>query len=130
MYNKIQILLTFFLVFTNLLVSSIVQNLNLWHVSNYAQELFRFGWVSFVLIILLGFVLVLKLKLINKYTFIISIIQAGLISNILERLYFGYVVDYFNFGVGIVNLADLQIYIGCFYIVFKELLANQKFSQA
>jgi lipoprotein signal peptidase len=40
------------------------------------------------------------------------LILTGGWSNIIERLFLGYVVDYINFGFGYANIADLQIWIG------------------
>jgi lipoprotein signal peptidase len=109
------------LALVNLTTLVVVKNLGIWHIDNYAQELFRFGWISFFLIILLGFFVVTNLELNTKYPLILSIILFGIFCNIFERLYFGYVTDYLNFGIGVANFNDIEIYLGCMYILFKEI---------
>jgi lipoprotein signal peptidase len=122
MVNKMQLFKIIVLIAVNLLVSILIQSFNLWHISNYDQELFRFGWLGLMLALVLGFILILKLNLVKKYPFLMTIIIVGVVSNILERLYFGYVTDYLDFGIGVVDLADLEIYSGCFCIFLKELV--------
>ena len=109
----------------NLLITAIIQNFKLWHVKNYSQELFRFGWLSALMILIVGFFVVLYLKLYQKYPILGSIILVGLVCNTLERVYQGYVVDYFNFGIGVANLADIEIYFGSTIIVYKEFIKTR-----
>jgi lipoprotein signal peptidase len=119
-----QTVLAILLIGLNLWLSLIIQNLGWWHVKNYQQELFRFGWLSFVAILVAGLLIALSLKLFQKYPMIILIILVGFFSNIVERLYQGYVVDYINLVVGVANLADLQIYLGCIMVLSAELRRN------
>ena len=112
------------LTLVNLGVSFAIQKFDIWHVNNYNQEFFRFGWVSFLVIISIGLLLIIKLKLYQKYQIILSILITGTISNVIEKISQGYVVDYFNFGIGIANLADLYIYIGILIITYRELSTN------
>jgi lipoprotein signal peptidase len=49
---------------------------------------------------------------IKRYPVYSMLILTGGWSNIIERLFLGYVVDYINFGFGYANIADLQIWIG------------------
>lgn len=104
----------------NLGISSMILNSNLWHVKNYQQPLFQFGFVGLICILGLLYVLVIKLGMTAKYPVLISIIWVGIVCNVVEKLYLGFVVDYLDFGIGIVNIADLQIYIGCGLIIAKE----------
>ena len=109
----------------NLLTSTIIQNFDLWHVKNYSQELFRFGWLSVLLILIVGFFVVLQLNLYQKYPLLGSIILVGMACNILERASQGYVVDYFNFHIGVANLADIEIYLGSIIIAYKEFIKTR-----
>jgi lipoprotein signal peptidase len=120
MFKKRQLSIILALVVADILVLLMIQSSNFWFVKNYDQELFRFGWLSFALILVLGLWVVIKLDLVGKYPLILSVIMAGIVANILERLYFGYVTDYINFGIGVANLADLEIYFGTLYICMKE----------
>ena len=52
---------------------------------------------------------------------IFVLILAGAISNIIDRLYLGYVRDFIDVGLGFTfNLADAMIVIGLVLIVFKQ----------
>ncbi len=84
---------------------------------NFMQETFRFGYWSAVIIPFLWLIFACYLQIYKNYSLAFVVILAGLISNILERLWFGFVADYFNFGIGIANLADLQIYGGVVYVL-------------
>ena len=110
-----------FLITLNLGISLLVQSFNLFYVINSAQETFRFGYWSMIVIPILWLMLAHYLKIYNRYNLIFVVILAGLVSNILERLITGFVVDYFNFGVGVANLADLQIYCGLIYIIIQNI---------
>jgi len=53
----------------------------------------------------------------------LSMILAGGISNILDRIFYGYVIDYINiFSLSAFNLADLSIVIGSIIILKNYLL--------
>ena len=69
------------------------------------------------LVIFLSILIILIfIKIINKYKYLtnsISLIFAGSISNTIDRIIRGYVVDYINiFYIPIFNLADVFIIIG------------------
>jgi lipoprotein signal peptidase len=120
MANKVYLLRVLIFTIINMLISILIQKFDLWHVRNYSQELFRFGWVSFFLILALGIWIVLNLRIYHKYPVSLIMILAGFFSNFLERFYFGYVTDYLNFGIGVANLADVEIYLACFCIIVSE----------
>lgn len=46
------------------------------------------------------------------------LISLGAISNLIDRLTYGYVVDYLNFYFWYNNLADMLICIGCVMIIY------------
>ncbi|NCC70223.1 hypothetical protein EOM09_01420 [bacterium] len=61
---------------------------------------------------------------INNILLIIILIS---ISNLYDRLYYGYVIDYLNiFNLIIFNLSDLFIIILTCIIIFKILIKNDK----
>jgi lipoprotein signal peptidase len=107
------------------LVRELVLALRISFVQNFSQEFFRFGSVGLFLFIILGMVVVFFLKPYQKYPILFCIIFAGICSNILEKLIFGYVVDYIYLGIGVANLADFLIYILGFVIAVKELFIGQ-----
>jgi signal peptidase II len=81
----------------NLLVIVIALGIFLYYYFNHRTELSWLGRIIFVLIL------------------------AGAISNIIDRLYLGYVRDFIDIGLGFTfNLADAMIVIGLVKIFFKE----------
>jgi len=52
-------------------------------------------------------------------TIYVAMFLSGAISNIIDRLIFGYVVDYINFYIFIANGADILIFMGCVGLLFQ-----------
>ncbi len=82
-------------------------------------------------IILFSFLIfyILKSKKENLFIFSSSflLIFIGTISNIIDRIKFGYVIDYINIlNINICNLSDLFIIIGFIIFSFKEIKWFQK----
>lgn len=80
-----------------------------------------------VTIISIFLIFVLFYKLRNIF---IALILGGAIGNLIDRLIYGEVVDWLNFGIGdlrwpIFNLADASITIGIFLIIFKNGVFNK-----
>jgi lipoprotein signal peptidase len=125
MYNRIlndqNNFIVLCLFFTNAIFSLFVRQNSQWYVRNYEQEFFRFGWLGVFIVVLLMALLIYRLKIYNKYPILFLILAIGLISNIFEKIIFGFVADYLNFGIGIANFADLQIYVTAALLSFKEL---------
>lgn len=58
--------------------------------------------------------------------FSLSLIVAGAVSNLIDRLYFGYVVDFISFfDYSIFNLSDVYIVSGVGMILIRELRVNK-----
>ena len=60
----------------------------------------------------------------------IALIIGGLISNLSDRLFLGYVRDFldfqiFNYDFAIFNVGDIAIVVGCFLFVIAELLESK-----
>lgn len=107
----------------------------------FSLELFRnyglsFGintenWLSILLSVSFFIILILFLALNkkNKYninnTLLILILIS--ISNLYDRVYYGYVIDYFNiFNIIVFNLVDIFIIILTGLLIFKILIKNDK----
>lgn len=84
--------------------------------------------ISIVLLTLMFFLIV---KNNSKYYFTFSLLLAGAFSNILERIYYGGVVDYINiFFIPTFNIADLLIIFSLALMISQGLLiSNKKISQ-
>ena len=66
-------------------------------------------------------------KDLNKAKLGVNLVIAGAISNILDRIFFGFIVDYINFRFfPVFNLADACIVLGGIYIILKFSFDNQK----
>lgn len=81
-------------------------------------------WLLWPLIVLILVILIFWLiQGINKKqyqkVFAISFIIAGAVSNIFDRLFYGFTIDYFNFiSLSMFNLADAMILAGIGLILF------------
>lgn len=79
--------------------------------------------VAILVIIYLIYYLKVNYKKIKKYDIIgYSLLLGGTIGNLVDRLLYGYVIDYldfyiFNYNFPIFNIADMCIVIGIFIIV-------------
>lgn len=61
------------------------------------------------------------------FIFSLSLIAIGALSNFIDRLYFGYVVDFLSFfDYSIFNLADVYIFVGIVLILLKLLSESTK----
>lgn len=97
---------------------------------------FAFGltanYISIILIIFL-FIIILnsKFKIFNltliKITYIpLILLVAGAISNIIDRIMFGCVIDFIDLKFWpVFNLADIYITVGIFIVIIKMLLKNK-----
>ncbi len=85
--------------------------------------------VSVILFILITYYVVSKKKEIKLSTLIpLALIAGGGISNVADRLQFGYVVDYINvycIDYPVFNLADICVVIGVFWIAGKILFSKE-----
>lgn len=85
--------------------------------------------VSVVLFILITAYVVFKKKQLKLSTLIpLALVAGGGISNVADRLQFGYVVDYINvycINYPVFNLADICVVIGVFWIAAKIVFAKE-----
>jgi lipoprotein signal peptidase len=81
------------------------------------------SWLFFGVIgnIILFFILVLTCIILQPNAKPTKLIIAAIMSNLIEFYTFGFVVDYINLGIGVLNLADLQIYIGLIWLTVLSL---------
>jgi signal peptidase II len=77
---------------------------------------FYFLWASIIFLLL--FKLIAIKNIFQKYAIIF--ILAGAFSNLLDRLYFGCVIDFINLKIWpVFNLADISICLGAFFLIIK-----------
>ena len=104
------LILVILVVSLNFLATFLITNLRIEDVKNY----FPVGTVFATpfLIVTVGSFLIYKLQLLTRFPLIATFLIAGAVSNFLEYSIFGFVVDYINLGIAVLNLADIEIYGG------------------
>ena len=59
-------------------------------------------------------------KRLNIYSLALSFILAGALGNLIDRMFFGYVIDFLDFRVWpVFNIADSAITIGALILIIK-----------
>lgn len=116
--------------------------LNIFHIHNYGLA---FGLLSetsqkykyFLLLVdIITIAIILKiiyLIQINKkyYSFAYTLIISGAIGNMIDRLYFGFVIDFIdihfnNWHFATFNVADISIFLGSILIIYIYFLKKEK----
>lgn len=84
----------------------------------------RIFLIVITIIALIGIYFLIKNKSLKKIeTIIYSMIIGGIIGNLIDRIIFGYVIDYASFKIfssnmPVFNLADSLIVVGCIILLF------------
>ena len=85
--------------------------------------------ISVILFVVITYYVAWKKKEIKLSTLIpLAMVAGGGISNVADRLQFGYVVDYIDFyciNYPVFNLADICVVVGVFWIAAKILFAKE-----
>lgn len=79
-----------------------------------------------ITLVILAFIIIYSLKNKIKRTekIILSILTAGIIGNLIDRILYGYVIDFLSFKIinydfPVFNIADILVCVGCFiYIIY------------
>lgn len=89
-------------------------------------KLYLYILLSLIIVILIYFYLqALRKKSILVWPW--SLIIIGAISNLLDRIYQGAVIDFINFfGLTIINLSDVYIFLGVVWLLVDELKKSRK----
>ena len=102
-----------------------------------AFGLFSFGTENFynILTILILFIILvimfMAIQTSGYKKYLLLMILGGAIGNVYDRISYKAVPDFFDFHIGnfhwfIFNVADIFITIGVFFMIFLELIANNK----
>ena len=83
-----------------------------------SQSGLKFFVVWAVTIALLIFILA-AWKIFPTHRTALSLILGGALSNLADRINFGYVRDFLDIGVGTMNLADVAVWIGIGMLLFN-----------
>ena len=91
----------------------------------------KINYFTIISIVLIAYVVITEIKNFKKYKFPIklgiSIITAGALGNMIDRIFRGFVIDMIDFrGIWgfIFNIADTYIHIGL-YIIILKLIKNK-----
>ena len=80
-----------------------------------------------ILILSMIAIIFLKNKLSRFTRFAMSLIIAGGVSNLLDRIIFGYVTDMIDFRIfPVFNIADISVCVGCGLLILYMFLPGEK----
>ena len=85
--------------------------------------------ITFIALIVI-YLFLLKDKVLNKYqTFLYSMLIGGIVGNLVDRIIYGYVIDYLSFNIfgysfPVFNIADSLIVISVILLVLNEMRLN------
>ncbi len=111
-------------------------HLTLVHNTGIAFGLFKNQGIVFIIIPIIAIILLIfniyyyrnnKDDLSRTYIVAFSLILGGAIGNLIDRIYFGYVIDFIDFRIWpVFNVADSAITIGAMIILFKCIPSSAK----
>jgi signal peptidase II len=80
-----------------------------------------------VIIVILFYFYLQAFKKVSVLVWPWALIIIGAISNLLDRIYQGGVIDFINFfGLTVINLSDIYISLGVAWLLFDELKKNKR----
>lgn len=115
-------------------ISVISSFFNITYVHNYGAAFSMFSGSRYLLILFtiialnLIFLLLIRNKELNKFEIVVySMLIGGIIGNLVDRVMFGYVIDFLDFTIfgckfAIFNIADSCIVISVILLVIQEVL--------
>ncbi|MFH1254720.1 MAG: signal peptidase II [bacterium] len=101
-----------------------------WGLFNFQSNLGFYILTSIISTVILAFALYATIQHLNKISiYFESFIIGGAISNVIDRLTHGFVIDFLDIHLGIwhwptFNIADVFVVIGVLGVLFKELRKN------
>ena len=118
---------------TNILIENLL-SITLTHNTGAAFSIFsgsRYLLIIIGIVVVIGLIFYVKnLEVIDDLdVFIYSLLFGGIIGNIIDRIVYGYVIDYLSFNFGsyyfpIFNFADMFIVISIVFIIFRTVKDN------
>ena len=106
--------------------------LNITYVHNYGAAFSIFTGARWILVLItivvlnIIYIFFIKNKKLNKYqTIVYSMLLGGIMGNLIDRFFYGYVIDYIDirlFNFAIFNIADSLIVISVILLIVEEVL--------
>ena len=95
------------------------------------DESYIYNFITIIIIAVIIFVLVMIIKSDGVKHYSLLIIFSGAIGNLYDRIFYNAVPDFIDFHIGefhwfIFNIADIFITLGVFFMIFLELIGNNK----
>ncbi|MEW6009430.1 MAG: signal peptidase II [Candidatus Omnitrophota bacterium] len=88
-----------------------------------------FTLFSIIAVIAIIYILSVSKNLNRLYNFALSLILAGALGNLLDRIIYGFVVDFLDFRIWpVFNVADSAITIGVGLLIYKTIFIKEKIS--
>lgn len=87
----------------------------------------KFLLISLIPLVIVSLVIFLIKNKKKKFLFSLSIslIIAGAVSNLIDRIIFGFVIDYFRVLTSVINIADIMIIVGGLILIVQSLKKKQ-----
>ena len=106
--------------------------LNITYVHNYGAAFSMLTGARWILVLItivalnVIYIFFIKNKKLNKYqTIVYSMLLGGIMGNLIDRFFYGYVIDYIDirlFNFAIFNIADSLIVISVILLIVEEVL--------
>ena len=106
--------------------------LNITYVHNYGAAFSMLTGARWILVLItivalnVIYIFFIKNKKLNKYqTIVYSMLLGGIVGNLIDRFFYGYVIDYIDirlFNFAIFNIADSLIVISVILLIVEEVL--------
>ena len=95
------------------------------------DESYIYNFITIIILTVIIFVLVMTIKSDGVKHYSLLIIFSGAIGNLYDRIFYKAVPDFIDVHIGefhwfIFNIADIFITLGVFFMIFFELIGNNK----
>jgi lipoprotein signal peptidase len=87
------------------------------------------GMSAITIVVIVGYLIYSREKRHSLLTLSLCLILAGGIGNMIDRIFYGYVVDFIDFRLinfAVFNLADTEVSIGAFFLIIYILFIETK----
>lgn len=84
--------------------------------------------VGIIMFVVITYIAASKKNLGTYTRVLLALLAGGGLANVCDRIFFGFVVDYFNFcliNYPVFNLADICVVVGCILLAFKILTEKE-----
>lgn len=95
------------------------------------KQIFLIVFTSFAMLTIAVYVIKEKRKLLSAETIALAFIVGGGIGNLINRIMYGYVVDFLNIYIlPVFNVADMSVCIGSALLIYSVLILEPKHNKS